>query len=119
MSKEQIETDRIQQERDEIAQTIADNFGCCDIDKYDASDFEWAAFQVQNKGYRKQEWISVEERLPEHLENVLACDTEGKIHTATYVAYDTGRGVFCSPVRNVHHFTHWMPLPAPPKGGEG
>ena len=56
---EETESERINEERTEIAQTIADNFGYMD-EKYDASDFEWAALQVQLKGYRKQsegEWI--------------------------------------------------------------
>ena len=61
-------------------------------------------------GYRKQEWISVEERLP---------DQEGK-----YLAYYGRRGFIMLSYYHVlegvfgfEHWdvTHWMPLPMPPK----
>ena len=45
---------KIEFERNEIAQIIAENFRLND-EKYDASDFEWAAYQVQTAGYRKAE----------------------------------------------------------------
>ena len=64
------------------------------------------------------EWISVDERLPEK---------DGK-----YLVYDLGqhRGVSAAEIRITHfkrgdryhdymwknHFSHWMPLPEPPKG---
>ena len=128
MSKEQIEIDYILQERYEIAQTIADNFGYGDNDKYDASDFEWAALQVQNKGYRKQEWISVEERLPDndhgtHWKDrkyyLVVTAPSGLMSVATYGYKEFGWWVDrCSQVldeKTYRKVTHWMPLPELPK----
>lgn len=71
---------------------------------------------LYNAGYRKQsEWISVEERLPKHLEKVLVCDTEQKMVTAMYIDYGNGNGDWGTAVRLTNKVTHWMPIPEPPK----
>jgi len=71
------------------------------------------ADRLISKGYRKQEWISVEDRMPEtNRDCLLLLDTEEIV-----IGY-------CR--RNLHAFveggivlvkdvTHWMPLPEPPK----
>ena len=78
---------------------------------------------LYNAGYRKQEWISVEDRLPDNgLERVLVFLRdddftkpigENKIDTDRYL---DGKWV-----RWGRFVTHWMPLPEPPKmkGGAG
>ena len=63
----------------------------------------------------KSEWISVEERLPKHLEKVLVCDTEQKMVTAVYIDYGNGKGDWGTAVRLTNKVTHWMPIPEPPK----
>ena len=72
-------------------------------------------------GVTVQEWISVKDRLPEDVENVL-CYESGKLYIAfcedyeenvvwwDYVAYDR------DDTWNEVCPTHWMPLPQPPKG---
>lgn len=55
------------------------------------------------------EWISVEERLPEHLKDVLALYGNGKIDIDWVDS--SGNFKFGSLFDGV---THWMPLPAPP-----
>lgn len=80
------------------------------------------AEELYNKGYQKQEWISVEERLPTDQKSVLC-----------YYGFDRGDddlgmmfvGVLCYFCfdKNPHWqhaehnlvVTHWMPLPEPPK----
>jgi hypothetical protein len=77
-----------------------------------------------DNGVTVQEWISVEERLPEHDKLVLVCDANEGVHG--YVGiwsfeidkddgsdcwYDSGG--WWHPLEEV---THWMPLPEPPKG---
>ena len=59
------------------------------------------------------EWVSVEERLPEFLKDVLVRYSNDKIdidwqgHSRTFQYEDIYGRV-----------THWMPLPAPPEGSE-
>lgn len=65
-------------------------------------------------GYRKQEWISVEERLPERNGRYLThCKIEGQ--SLVCILYYCKVGGF-----NEGMVTHWMPLPEPPKmkGGD-
>lgn len=75
-----------------------------------AKDLYW-------KGYRKQEWISVEERLPETDTRVLVYMHENRM---SYTKIDTDRIVARKWVRWGDLVTHWMPLPEAPKmkGGE-
>lgn len=74
-----------------------------------------AGYLIAN-GVTVQEWISVEDRLPDACGNVLAYSTEyGNIDLYYYM----GQGEF-DHYRNgitdaqTHRFTHWMPLPQPP-----
>ena len=64
-------------------------------------------------GYGKQEWISVEERLPDAQGHFLIVDKEGQMNTAFYSL----RFGWFSDFRK-KNITHWMPLPEAPKGGE-
>lgn len=62
--------------------------------------------------YRKQEWISVDERLP---------DKEGVYLVYTYKGYMkiskySGWGIDDEASFDDFFVTHWMPLPEPPKG---
>ena len=72
-------------------------------------------------------WISVDERLPHNLEDVLAFE---KYKDVPFVGfYRDGRwianqdfvyslsGVISSDIDS-HNVTHWMPLPTPPKTKE-
>ena len=69
--------------------------------------------KLQTNAVTVQEWISVEDRLPEDQEEVLVCTrSKNGIRNIDkgYMAID----------RFIHRgraeVTHWMPLPKPPKG---
>ncbi|MBO7230101.1 MAG: hypothetical protein J6V20_01640 [Bacteroidaceae bacterium] len=62
------------------------------------------AEQLYNAGYRKQEWISVEERLPEQHGRYMAYRADGSVCF-----------VFFAGIRFPPYVTHWMPLPEAPK----
>ena len=62
------------------------------------------------------EWVSVEERLPQLRENVLVCAYWHE-HWGVYIGWNNGHGwtVSCGiGQRNDVQVSHWMPLPAPP-----
>ena len=70
--------------------------------------------KLYNAGYRKQEWISVDERLPEPKKLVLCiwelCD-ERTYGFARYQRED----VWYVSNEGMPRVTHWMPLPEVPK----
>ena len=81
------------------------------------SDVQWCLSELQDILEEaptltpQNEWVSVEERLPEHLKDVLALYGNGRID----IDWVDGSGdfKFGSLFDGV---THWMPLPAPPEG---
>ena len=79
--------------------------------------YEFIADFLIHSGVTVQEWISVEDRLPEDDSDVLAYSRigeESRIYPACYsngVWFDC---VFNAPATDTT--THWMPMPNPPKG---
>ena len=70
------------------------------------------AFKLIGLGYQKQEWISVDERLPDREGKYLVCTTNGNIGVGNFINY-YGKGLhLCFDCWAV---THWMPLPKAPK----
>jgi ATP:corrinoid adenosyltransferase len=62
-----------------------------------------------------QRWISAKERLPEDRVEVLVYDEDDGILIAShYEDYWEGADEYA----NYNKVTHWMPMPAIPKGGE-
>ena len=81
-----------------------------DIHKAEFS--ERFAEHLYTADYRKQEWISVDERLPEQANHYLTVSEEG-----IYVRFYSSEWGWNHDFGEV---THWMPLPEAPKmkGGE-
>ena len=63
-------------------------------------------------GVTVQEWISVDDRLPEKDEIVIICTDENFIYAGELV----GDTWFLDNDSWTATVTHWMPLPEPPKG---
>jgi hypothetical protein len=94
----------------------------CDVmplgECYDVDCEKCKATHLYNAGYRKQAWISVEERLPQVCGVYICCvKTKGGTtwtKTAEFVPeMKMWFGKF-GEIKNI--VTHWMPLPEPPKG---
>lgn len=77
------------------------------------SNFHCDVVEMLENSSRKQEWISVEERLPEENVRVLVYL---KSDAQPFTRFDTDRRRNGEWVRWVTGITHWMPLPEPPKG---
>jgi hypothetical protein len=98
---------------------ISRGYGCDNRDHCDMScqNFKCGCIPYEcaeilyNADYRKQEWISVDERLPEPNTWVTVYNPKGE-----YTRIDTDEIVGGNWVRNCGKVTHWMPLPKPPKG---
>lgn len=101
---------------------------CCDILLHNAADaIEGLSHAVdQMTEWRKKQWISVTERLPDGDEDVLV--TDGNALAVGYYRPDANAWDSCEfgwienrpdPYPSgLGTVTHWMPLPEPPKDGE-
>jgi len=69
------------------------------------------AEQIYNAGYRKQEWISVEDRLPTYKDGKVLIYTAYGISIAEITVSGRWKGANAIP----KFITHWKPLPEPPK----
>jgi hypothetical protein len=63
--------------------------------------------------YASQQWISVEDRLPEHLQDIVFYSDFKNTHCGIFNAA-VGLNQFLSAGRDMALVTHWMPLPTPP-----
>jgi hypothetical protein len=95
-----------------------DSYGC---------EYRMQAEALYNAGYRKQEWISVDERLPDGYGSFLVA-FKSKLHWKAEWVYCVGVAIYnVSEIPSVNGWdfeigdgyeyiiTHWMPLPTPPK----
>ena len=79
------------------------------LSKEKAQNSYIADYLISN-GVTVQEWISVDDRLPEPKEKAICIDADGDIIIGTYTEW--GWMFPCYFKRP----THWMPIPQPPKG---
>ena len=88
---------------------------------------EYLADHLITNGVTVQEWISVDDRLPDNKEHdwVLAqvVEDNGFMHIPTVMEYRQSKNDWfeetygwLSDHNGVFTVTHWMPLPQPPKG---
>ena len=104
--------------REKLVELLTEFYGCNPM-YYDVDALAIADHLVAN-GVTVQEWISVEERLPENIGLYLVIEKHW---------LDGSRGIKIAKWNTVDWFTadrkskeitprvtHWMPLPRPPKG---
>lgn len=78
---------------------------------------ECTARRLYDAGYRKSEWISIEERLPEESGKYLVCIKSGNVYQTKFYSYPKDKGGHWGQKDKGKNITHWMPLPEAPKGG--
>ena len=65
---------------------------------------------------RVQEWISIDERLPENFISVLGYMTDAGEFPPVRECYTVGNAFFFPALGDVHPVSHWCEIPQPPKG---
>ena len=63
-----------------------------------------------------QEWISVDERIPQNFVSVLGYMTDAGEFPPVRECYTVGNEFFFPALGDVHPVSHWCELPKPPKG---
>lgn len=91
-------------------------------DDVTALDIDSTTEHLRSKGYRKQEWISVEDRLPDKEGDYLVfiVDYLGETRMETMKLFRWANRFdwsahMGSRWEDSNTITHWMPLPEPPK----
>ena len=70
---------------------------------------------IQN-GVTVQEWISIEDKLPQNFVSVLGYMTDAGEFPPVRECYTVGNAFFFPALGDVHPVSHWCELPQPPKG---
>ena len=78
--------------------------------------FEFIADFLISNGVTVQEWISVDERLPENFISVLGYMTDAGEFPPVRECYTVGNAFFFPALGDVHPVSHWCEMPEPPKG---
>ena len=63
-----------------------------------------------------QEWISVDEKLPQNFISVLGYMTDAGEFPPVRECYTVGNAFFFPALGDVHPVSHWCEMPQPPKG---
>ena len=82
---------------------------CCDT-------YEGQAEYLISNGVTVQEWISVDERLPENFISVLGYMTDAGEFPPVRECYTVGNVFFFPALGDIHPVSHWCEIPQPPKG---
>ena len=67
-------------------------------------------------GVTVQEWISVDEKLPQNFVSVLGYMTDAGEFPPVRECYTVGNAFFFPALGDVHPVSHWCEMPQPPKG---
>ena len=84
-------------------------------DRLDYS-FEDVADYLISNGVTVQEWIPVDERIPENFISVLGYMTDAGEFPPVRECYTVGHAFFFPALGDVHPVSHWREMPKPPEG---
>jgi hypothetical protein len=80
------------------------------------SYYEEAADYLIAHGVTVQEWISVNDRLPQNFVSVLGYMTDAGEFPSVRECYTVGNAFFFPALGDIHPVSHWCEMPQPPKG---
>lgn len=90
---------------------IADN-----ISENGTQHREFIADLMIANGVTVQEWISVDDRLPQNFVSVLGYMTDAGEFPPVRECYTVGNVFFFPALGDIHPVSHWREMPKPPKG---
>ena len=96
--------------REKLVELIAET-----IELYPSEREELADGLIAN-GVTVQEWISVDEKLPQNFISVLGYMTDAGEFPPVRECYTVGNAFFFPALGDIHPVSHWCELPQPPKG---
>ena len=96
--------------REKLVELIAET-----IELYPSEREELADGLIAN-GVTVQEWISVDEKLPQNFISVLGYMTDAGEFPPVRECYTVGNAFFFPALGDVHPVSHWREMPQPPKG---
>ena len=74
------------------------------------------ADHLLSNGVTVQEWISVDEKLPQNFISVLGYMTDAGEFPPVRECYTVGNVFFFPALGDIHPVSHWREMPQPPKG---
>ena len=77
---------------------------------------EEIAENLISNGVTVQEWISVNDRLPQNFVSVLGYMTDAGEFPQVRECYTVGNAFFFPALGDIHPVSHWCEIPQPPKG---
>ena len=77
---------------------------------------EEIADHLISNGVTVQEWISVDEKLPQNFISVLGYMTDAGEFPPVRECYTVGNVFFFPALGDIHPVSHWREMPQPPKG---
>lgn len=77
---------------------------------------EYLADHLIRNGVTVQEWISVDESLPQNFVSVLGYMTDAGEFPPVRECYTVGNAFFFPALGDIHPVSHWCEMPQPPKG---
>ena len=81
-----------------------------------ADPTEAVADYLLDNGVTVQEWISVDEKLPQNFISVLGYMTDAGEFPPVRECYTVGNVFFFPALGDIHPVSHWREMPQPPKG---
>ena len=99
--------------REKLVELIND---CRAMEGYGMELVERQADHLIANGVTVQEWISVNDRLPQNFVSVLGYMTDAGEFPQVRECYTVGNAFFFPALGDVHPVSHWCEMPEPPKG---
>ena len=99
--------------REKLLELFYDNNVRCDQKIEGLAD---DVMDIIETGVTVQEWISVNERLPENFISVLGYMTDAGEFPPVRECYTVGNAFFFPALGDIYPVSHWCEMPQPPKG---